>query len=180
MSTARQRPSGPFDHDDIALRRLHPDPLRHAIFFGVIPLSRAVGAFEFQDDDAFRVPVAFQHVDLAAADNELATVLGECGTDHLAVFIVSGGIVDIDVDDHVSGHALAPRVLVFGRHKDRRKQDWVLRTWEPGQRTGDSGLGTEDSVKTQAPTLPVSGSPLSPESSVLSPAFPPLIFPSAS
>src|SRR5258706_10660722 len=101
-------PSDSFNQYQISFRRFHADLLRKLVFLRVVPLARTGGAFEFEDDQALRTPAAFEHVDLAAANDELAAVLGQSRADQLAVFLIRDGIVDFDFGNDVGRQGALP------------------------------------------------------------------------
>src|SRR6185436_335107 len=98
--------AGPFHNDDLRCGCLLPDLHRRAVFRGLVPLAGALDALELADHHAPGRPVAFQHVDLAAAGDELSAELGERRRYELAVFLVTHRVVHVDLRNQVSRHDL--------------------------------------------------------------------------
>src|SRR5512134_642503 len=65
-------------------------------------------ARKFDDHDAVRTPVAFEHAGLSAAGDELAAEFGDGARRKLPVVLVFDRIGHFDVGDQVSGHGWRP------------------------------------------------------------------------
>src|ERR1700730_3713134 len=96
--------SDAFENDHFRFGRSMPHRSRLAVFFAIEPLFGPMHGFEFEHNDAFWFPVAFQRLDRAAAHDVFAAVLLYCRAGELLVFLVSGWIDNVDFDNHVRAH----------------------------------------------------------------------------
>lgn len=79
---------------------------RLGVLRAIEPGFGALRVLKLQNDDAFRLPIAFQRFAGAAADNVFSAILRHCRARALFVFFVADGIGDVDFDDDVGWHVL--------------------------------------------------------------------------
>ena len=75
-----------------------------AVFFAVEPFFGAFHRREFENYDAFRIPIAFENFGFATADDIFASVLMNRGRRLFLVFFVADWIDNFYFDDNVSSH----------------------------------------------------------------------------
>ena len=77
---------------------------RLAVFFAVQPFFRAFHGWKFENNNALRLPIAFEHFGFAAPNNIFAAVLVNGCRVLLLLFFVADRIDNLDFYNHVSGH----------------------------------------------------------------------------
>src|SRR5438105_9188697 len=75
-----------------------------AVFFAIQPFLGALHGRKFENNDALRFPIAFEHFGLAAANNIFAAVLVNGCRGLLFVYLVADWIGYLDFDNHIRGH----------------------------------------------------------------------------
>src|ERR1700730_16771786 len=96
--------SDAFENDHFRFGRSMPHLSRLAVFFAIEPLFGPMHGFEFEHDDAFWFPVAFQGLDRAAAHDVFAAVFLDRLAGELLVFLIAGRVGYLDVNDDICGH----------------------------------------------------------------------------
>src|SRR5215510_4214903 len=96
-------------HDQVRSGSLEAYGLGLAVFLGVVPALGLLEAGKLEEHQPGGLPAALELLEGAATDEELAAVLGDGGGHALPVLVVEGGVVDLDVDDHVGSHGKSSR-----------------------------------------------------------------------
>src|SRR5947209_4840847 len=108
------------DEDQAAARSLLAQLDERRVFRRAVPLQGLFQRRKFKHRDALRRPAAFERLHLAAAHGVSAAVLGDDRRNLLAVLLVGGGVRDLDLGNHVSGHGLPSRATAWRRGRARR------------------------------------------------------------